>query len=298
MMNNQNYKSHIFAALLLFVMGNASLTLPFCRQQNGLFVLLLSSIFGLGFTLVAVPVLNYAFSPFGQKSAIRKAVSYLAAFAVIAAAIDGAVTTFYDYNLFLKSVQLPQTNRVLTAVVAAVLIFVFVSSSDSAIFKFCLLFAVITGAFVIILFAISVKTFDPTALDFKFDFGGKTVLTAFTCFLKVFAPTAVPIAFVIISKRRAGTANVVCGFAAGILGISLCAAQSVLTLGGTAAGYDFPYLYAVSAFSAGDLFIRQDGFVYFVFFSTAITKTALCVKTVWLILKRFFQNKTKNAEDG
>jgi len=293
-MNNQNYKSHIFAALSLFVMGNATLTLPFCRQQNGLFVLLLSSIFGLGFTFFAVRILNYAFLPFGRKSATGKAMSYLVSSAVIIAAIYGAATSFYDYNLFLKSVQLPDTNRVFTAIMTLALVFVFVRSSDSAILKICLFFAVITGAFVIILFAISIKMFDPTVLKFKFDLNGGAVLAAFMCFLKWFAPIVVPIAFVVVSKQRAGVANIISGVAAGFLGLSLSTAQSILVLGGMSAGYDFPYLYAVSAFSAGELFIRQDGFVYFIFFATTIIKTAFCVKTVLIILKRF--SKTKNAE--
>lgn len=290
-MNNQNYKSHIFAILLLFVMGNTVVTLPFSRQQNGLLVLLLSAVFCLFFTLVAAPVLNYAFSPFGQKSAIRKTVSYIAAILAIGAAVYGAVMAFYDYNLFLKSVQLPWTSRVLTAVVAAALIFVFAKSPDSAVLKFCLLFAAITAVMVIVLFAISIKMFDPEVLDFKFDFSGSAVRAAFMCFVKQFAPIIAPLAFVVVTNQHVYIVNVVSGTAAGLVGIALCAVQSMLVLGGMSAQYEFPYLYAVSAFSAGELFIRQDGFVYFIFFATAITKTALCVKTVLVILKSFFKKQ-------
>ena len=55
-MREQSYKSHIFAAAMLFVMGNTVITLPFCKQENFLLVFLLSAVFCIAFILLTIPL--------------------------------------------------------------------------------------------------------------------------------------------------------------------------------------------------------------------------------------------------
>lgn len=298
-MKIKSYKSHIFAIFALFVMGNTVITLPFCTQENGLSVLLTSALFCLIFTALSVLGLNYAFLSRVKKSIAQsvsqKIIGGIVVAAVLLAAIYGAASTIGDYILFLKSVQLPQTSIIFTATAMLLLIIVFAKSPDSAILKLSLFLAVISGVSLVLMFLASIKIFDTSALNFKLNLGGGTITKGFKLFLKNFSQILVPAAFVAVTKKRAEAKPALSGAAVGLVGIALCAVQSILVLGGMVSGREFSYLYAVSAISAGRLFIRQDGFVYLIFFSTAIIKTALCVKTVLIILKRF--SKNKNAED-
>lgn len=276
-MEKYEFKSHIVGLLALFTMGNAAVTLPFYNSTNSLFVFLLTAVIALIFVSASVPILNFTLK--------RKIPRIIAAILVIAAALYGAVSAAIDYISFLNKIQMPRTSIVLITVALIVLVGCFTLCKNRAILKFCLLFAVITGAVLVLIFAVSVKMFDFGTIQLRFSFTGGELFAAGKIFFKYFSSLFAAVAFIVLTNSKARCNVVAVGTAAGLAGTALCLLQSVLVLG--YAGYDFPYLYAVSAFSSGLLFTRLDGLVYFLFFAVSVVKIAVCVKTVQQLIYRF-----------
>ena len=287
-MREHSYKSHIFAAVMIFVMGNTVITLPFCKQENFLLVFLLSAVFCIAFILLTIPILKYAF--IYKQSVFKKIVLFVTVTAVVTAAAYGAVSAFLDYISFVRDIQLSQTSGILITAAMLVLIVAFVICSGSAILKFCLLMAVITLAVVLLLFAVSIKMFDISYLNFSLNFSGVEFSASVKCFLKYFSVTVVPIAFALQTQQRTSVSNIISSASAGLLAVVLCLLQSVFVLGGAVYQYSYPYIYAVSAFSSGSLFTRLDGLVYFMFFAVTAVKVGICVKTIVLIIKFITKN--------
>lgn len=281
-MSKQGYKPHILALGAQFVMGNAVVTLPFYKSKNTFFVFLLSAIA----TAIFMMITSFAIK-FGAKS---KAVFYVTAIAVCLLAVYGAATATYDYLHFVKSEQMPQTNIVLIAIGLLVVLTVFVISSNNAIYKYCFLSAVISAAFIIITFIGGIKSFDMSQLKAAVNFSFDTLPDALKMFLHCFSSLAAAVMFVWLTKKEAHQKTLFFGVSAGFVATALCLVQSILVLG-TASDSDYPYTKAVGVISSGSLFTRLDGLVYWVFFAAVLVRTAVCLKTVLLIIKTVFCKK-------
>ncbi len=266
------YAPHIFSLCALSVLGNAIFLMPFYKS-GGFLSVLISAVLSLGLILLMIQ-----FTKWGQGN---KIIFFIVFMFIGTTAIYGAAVTFLDYVSFLKSEQMPQTSIYLLSAVLLGLIFVFALSSVSAFYKYSLLVAVIGAAMVIICFVGGIKNFDFSNFkkDFlKFDFNIKD-------FLHIFSSLAVIPFFISLSSKNIPAKPLVLGASTGFLAFLLCLAQSVFTLG-FADDISYPYLKAVGVISSGSLFTRLDGFVYFIFFITALTKITVCVKTLCLTVSR------------
>lgn len=280
-MSAQNYKPHIFSLCALFVAGNAVISLPYFYANSPLWSLLITTAVSVVFVWIAAALVKV-----GLKS---KAVFYITAPLICALAIYGTVTAIYDYICFVSEIQLPQASVVLLTFVFVITAAVFAISSNSSILKYSLLVAIISAACVILLFVSGIRHFDISQINPVFkktNFGAD----ATKIFFRYFSSLAVLLTFISLTKKISYTKTVTCGTAVGFLTIALCLAQSVLTLG-VANDLPYPYIKAVGVISSGSLFTRLDGLVYFAFFATAITKAAVCIKTVILIIKTIFCKK-------
>ncbi len=266
------YAPHIFSLCALSVLGNAVFLMPFYKS-GGFLSVLISAILSLGLISMMTRLIKW-----GQNN---KIIFFIVFMFIGATAIYGTVTTFLDYVGFLKSAQMPRASIYLLSSFLLGLIFIFVLSNTSAIYKYSLLVAVISAAMVIICFAGGIKSFDFSS--FKKDF----LKLSFNIkdFLQVFSSLAVIPFFVSLSSKNIPKKPLVLGALAGFLLLLLCLTQSVFTLG-FADNISYPYLKAVGVISSGSLFTRLDGFVYFIFFITSLTKITVCVKTVCLTVSR------------
>ncbi len=266
-MNTKNYSLHTAFLTALAVLGNSAIMLPILSGQNTVTGLLLCAALTAVTAIAFIPVIKNA----------RGAVFYVVGTAVILISFYGAASAFADY------IKLLSGNKILSAVLLFVLIAALTVCKISAFLKFSLLFGVITTALIILLFVMPIVDYDisnikllPLSLDVK-----STAATA----LKYFSPALSAVMLITLADKKIKIKNTVFGVFGGFVLLALCLLQTVLMLGKTAAYYDTPYLAAVSAYSSGQLYIRQDGFAWFVLFAASVIKISLCTKTVWLILK-------------
>ncbi|MDO4607655.1 MAG: hypothetical protein Q4B40_00500 [Clostridia bacterium] len=277
-MNVKKYNVHISALLAICVLGNGCILLPFLNSAGPILTFLLCGAAVLITTLVTLPVINRAFS---QKGILFYVLSVI----IIAISVYGVITTVNDYLSFLNTLDIAKAAAILLLIL---LLWALCFCSSSAFLKFSLLFGVITAALIVLLFIMSAGIYDIKNINLtpiKLDF-----MAAADAFLKCFNATVPSLCFAVLSNHKANAKNTLSGVVIGLVLSLLCLLQSLLVLGTTAAGQSLPYLTAVSAYSSGQLYIRQDGFVWFIFFSTATIKTALCLKAVWVIIKRLFDN--------
>lgn len=269
-MEKYNYKSHVFGLVALFTMGNAAVAQPFYNRKNFLTVFICTALFTLIFAMVLVPVVKFAL----KRKKLRIIITVLTA----AVAVYGAASAAVEYIAFLQKNQLPRTSAALIIFSLVVLMGFVLFCKNHTVLKLGLLLAVITGAMLLLIFSVSINMFDLGELEFKINFSKDALITSIRCFLKYFSSLFSAVVFVTVTLDNAQYVSVVGGTAMGLLGLLLCALQSVFVLGG--AQYEFPYFYAVSAFSSGSLFTRLDGLVYFVFFATSIVKITVCLKAI------------------
>ncbi len=279
-MNVKNYNVHISALLAMGILAASCINLSFLNGANAVLTFLLCGAATLIITLALPVVINRVFS--------QKGVGFYALSAIIVVlSFYGAAESIKDYLSFLGTLAIAKAAAILLLVVLLAAL-VFCSSSD--FLKFALLFGVVTAFLTLLLFIMSAGIYDfanITLTPLKADF--KIAATAFLKYLSTIAPM---LCFAALSNHKANTKNTLAGVGLGLVPVFLCLLQSLLVLGGTAAGQGVPYLTAVSAYSSGQLYIRQDGFVWFIFFSTTTIKTALCLKAVWVITKRILMHNS------
>ncbi len=276
-MKIKNYNIHISFLLAMTLLGNCFISLMFLSDKSPLFAFLLCAIATIGVSLVLLPVINRAFNKKGFLFYVLSAI-------VIALSLVGAVATLEDYIKFLDVFDSNKTSLVLLFVLV-VLSLTF--CSNCAFLKFGLLFGVITAFLILLLFIMSAGIYNTDNINIK-SFAADLNLTA-TAFFKYFSVCVPTLCFAALSNHKANAKNTFFGVALGLVLAGVCLLQTALVLGTTAATQQLPYLTAVSAYSSGNLYIRQDGFVWFAFFSTATIKTALCLKAVWGIVKKIYK---------
>lgn len=156
-----------------------------------------------------------------------------------------------------------------------------------AILKFGLCMAALVFIFIVLLFAVSFEIYDFSELKNNSDLN---ILKSFNCFLRYFSPVLSMISFFNLSNINVKKSSVIYGTVIGLFSVLITFLQTVFVLG-INFDYRYAYIYAVSVFSSGDLFYRLDGIVYFIFFICAILKTAVCAKSLTLVIKRLKTSK-------
>ncbi len=269
-MNVKKYSVHISFLIAITILGNAVMVMPFLNAENYFLSFLLCSAFVLIVSLAFLPSVNR----------LRGFWFYVLAFAIILISFYGATAVFFDYIRFLKSIGV---NKIISVVTLIILVAALTVCSNSAFFKFALLFGIIITAFVLLLFVMSIGNYRFSNINLntlKFDFKLSVVWL-----VKYFSPVLSALMLARLSNCTAKIKNTVFGVLTGIVLLLLCLCQSVFMLGNTAIAYQTPYLASVAAYSSGQLYIRQDGLVWFVFFAASVIKISLCTKTIYMILK-------------
>ncbi len=258
----KHFSPHVFALCSLFVLGNIIVIMPFALKD--IFVFALFCVVSLILTITMCFVI---------KQAKHNLPFNFLLFILLAISVYGAAITFVDFLIFLKSIQLNQTNILLLTLTLFAIVIFFALQKLSTIYKYGLLVAVVIGAIILLCGIFSVKNFDvslfktsivPTDYNFK-------------VFFKFFLPIiTLPVLFGFDEKSAR---SVFYGCVTGFFVLFLCFLQTTLTFSDTSA-VNFPYLRAIGVISSGSLFTRLDGLVYIIFFVTTMIKITLCIKTV------------------
>ncbi len=269
-MNVKNYNIHISFLIALTMLGNAIISVPFLSAKNSFICMLLSFAVILVSALLFIPIVNKA----------KGTAFYIMTTIIILISFYGAISTFCDYIKFLDNLG---GNKILSSAALLCLVWGLTAYSNSAFLKFSLSLGIVTIAFMLLLFIMPIARYKadtvsltPIAFDFK-----KSVL----CTVKYFSPVLSAVCYTVLSNNKAKIKNTVFGVLIGGALLLRCLLQSLFMLGSTASSYSYPYLAAVSAYSSGQLYIRQDGFVWVVFFAASVIKISLCTKTIWRIIK-------------
>lgn len=292
-MMNSNYKLHITAFLFLFTIGNVIITLPFYNCENYFTTFLSVAIFSLMYVLLFTFVFNKLM--YQRDSQFKKSIYFILLTAVLFFAIYSVYTSVYDYVSFVKKVQMRDTNTLLITAVFVLTAVAFLKSKPDAMLKFCLIFSAVTAFLIILLFVLPIDRYDLTHNIFKTEFSKEILLRSEKCFVRYFSSLAVAITFVFLNYKP-NCKNIFCGTAFGFVAIFIITVQTVMILGKNA-NYNFAYFYAVSVYSSGSLFSRVDGLVYLIFFVSALTKTAVCIKTFFMIINKLKVDMLEKSTD-
>ncbi len=257
-MIKKKYTLHIFATGVLFTLGNT---------------IMINSQFGIinsALTLI-IPLLAVLLLKIGKKN---KAVLVVTTISIFLFAVYGAITAGIDYVLFLTAQQMPKTNLVLLATIFLVIVIIFAARKTHAIYKYNLFVFAISVAMILLCFIGGIKNLELNFFDanlFDFSFSAKLVLPmAILPFLNV--------------DDNLSVKPTLYGVLAGIMLLFIAVVQSNLTLG-THFNTSYSYYHSVSVISFGSLFIRQDGFIWFVFFVTTLVRAVICTKVIFNIVR-------------
>ena len=281
-MKKTDYKSHIFALSMIFTMGNAVIIQPFYTVNTPFPVFILSVVFTLLFAFLSVLIADFLLKK--SNSAFKKALNCIIYSGVLLLSLWGAASAAYDCLKFITKIQLPEINIILPLLLLVGMSLRFAFCKGEAILKFCLFMTALSLGALLLLFISCSKTYQFDSLLFDMDFKTQHIKTAFKCFLKYFSPIFIIPLFIKFENQKITSKNFLSGILSGFIALFLTLVQTVFTLGKNF-GFEYPYIYAVSAFSSGSLFTRLDGFVYLIFFAVSVIKIGVCIKTVRLIIK-------------
>lgn len=118
----------------------------------------------------------------------------------------------------------------------------------------------------------------------------------FSLWRETFLPLCLLSAYFALVLPRRGEGTLAVGSAAGCGILLLCVLQTLLTFGAElAAGYPYPYAWAVRIISVGPYFFRLEGFSYLPDYLACLTRSALCLAVVRRLWGRFFPRGTGAA---
>lgn len=270
-MNTSKLKPHILSLSLLFVAGDAIITLPFLSSDTPLLSLLLCCVFSIIFVLLWRIV-------FILLARFKTSLWVNSVFICLLSLLSGAIV-FYEYLLFLINSQFPKSSPFILGVAMIFVLFFFVKSSPLSLYKFSLVSAVFCGIVLVICFLSGIKNFSFN--DFSLNCNGISQNFSKIFFCRFFSLGSL-VVYTHITTDNSTAKPLLCGVLLGFLALVFSLLQSMLTLNNY--NVAFPYLYSVSTISLGSLFTRLDGMVYFLFFITAFLKITINIKTLVLLI--------------
>lgn len=291
-MKNRNYKTHVFFCVALFTAGNFIIKPSDFKSEGFLPLFLISAFANLSVAVLSAVIFNKVFNSKVQKNFAICAVSvYIAAVTVCC-----IIKTASEYINFLKTVQMPNTERFIITVAVLFLIFAFSFCKTSAILKYGLITAVLSVFGVLLLFSATSGLFDFSNIKSGFKFGKNDICNSLKNFTPVFL--SVPAAFSVFAnkKEKPEIKNTLFGVIFGVFAAAICLVQTVAVLGISANVYDCPYITSVSVFSGGSLFTRLDGIAYYIFFGCASVRFAICVNTLVCVIKIILKKYKKRRK--
>lgn len=260
MEDKECYSKHFFMLSVLFVLGNACITAPVGTADKYNFLAFLISCFvALIFVFIAyfIPINKITVLPI-----------FLLSFFTVC-------DTFISFIKFISDNLLPNTPR-LYILLPFLLILVYLGfKKTNTLFKFSLICGFLSVAVVVFFFLSTFKDF-----NFKniFIYKLPSFNTLFSQSIFYFKSLVIPSLLLgLFAKRESIKKGVLLGgLSLGLLCLAVTVLNSVLLFGIKFSGQlSYPYSAAGSTVTFGNLFTRLDGFLYFVYSATCITKCAV-----------------------
>lgn len=268
-METKNFSLHIFSVSMLFIISNSILTTSYF--SSAFWQTILCAVFTVLFYFLLIVL----------KPSIKKQKLFIV-FSLFAGTLS-AITAFFEFLKFFSTIMSPHSNVLLLFLALFVTVVLFARGKIYAFYKYSLVSAFFVLLIFIICFFAALKIFEFSQFNLFFN---KPEFKAMHVINSILTPLVL-ITFKDDSHNF--SKPVLSGIIAGYFILLLANFQVVFTLGNVTA-VDFPYLKAVSVISSGLLFTRLDGAIYFIFFTTYITKITVCIKSMRTAIKRLYKN--------
>lgn len=268
------------AALALF--GNIGLLVPYKEAKNGDFTAFVLAFF--------VSVLSYYLcfkwlQQFKTKQ-LNRALFYTAGIILLVFCLVVCAETSKHFLNYISTEVLIKNRKIFSVIAFLAVIIYALFRRPEAIVKFsapALIFIIFS---VMILFLISLNNFNPDYIStFFVPNTSKSVLRIFKYLLLCFVSPWVFAVFSAFYFKKPSFKVEIAGFGVGMLILAFCFFSSALTFSLVEASEIMhAYPKSISVISVGELFTRMEGIACFVFFFSALVKTAVCAFSVKALL--------------
>ncbi len=265
------------AAGALFVLGNAVMFYP--TSSGGEFTLFgfLSAIaVGIPVYFCVIPVYNYVLSK--KNRGVFGVIIRIAVYVIVAvASLFIASNSFESFIEFASQVILPKTSKIFLIItfLAVVIFFGFKRQEDTL--KFSLISFCFTAIAIIFFFLASIGDYESDNIISSLPNLRELLGEAKPYFINPILPSLLlPFYYRLVFGENKNSGH--WGLIIGLIIFGLCILSAVLLFGTElSCRLSYPYASAISTISIGRLYTRLDGFSYFIYFASSLTKINICV---------------------
>lgn len=289
MKTDKSFYFHRTGLAALFILGNGVITLPVKTADEYSFLAYLISVAAAFiFYFLLKPFINKIFTQNTSSSKPKKLIFLVVSLITVLICFWYSAITFLDFTEFSNEVLLQNYSRIIPLLFFVLVLAVFVKCRTEGFLKYTLIAFFVTAIIIILFFLLSTENLSGrNAVIFSFP-KLKVLYTQlkpyfFYLIFSVLLVSAYEACFLGSIKNKA----TVLGIFSGFLLLGICILNSLMLFGPDfAATLSYPYASAVSTVTVGRLFTRLDGFSYFVYFASCITKITVCIKLIYFILKK------------
>ena len=281
MVKSKKLDVHILCAAAVSVLSTSVVYLPKTDDKSPVLAMVLALILGLPIYILFVKTQN----KINIKSDMVKK---LFAIGISLFIIYLAAKSFASTLDYFSSAVLTKTPAWLILLPFFALVLYAAVCGGDVVKKFTILGFILVALLIIILMLVSFKN-----LDIKLITAPKFDTAFFKTVAKYFVIVFVFSSEVLIFQKKGGEdkdflKSTTFGVLIGGALLTVAVANSVLSFGENySAKLDFPYSYAISTFSVGNLFTRLDGFAYLIILTLNFLKGALCILSCEYLLSPF-----------
>lgn len=286
-MNKPSYAAHKAAVYALFILGEAGIIIPYKNGNDKNFLgFLLAGLIG----LPIVFLLCFLVKKF-EKSDKKGFKKFFIAFVYLLIAFFSvrlAVNCFNSFLRFASNYILPNVSAYLIGLIFAATIIIVSVSKKEALYKLGIISAILSALMLFLLFLFSIPQFDNDKIMLlSFPKPKDALAQAFVYLRYTLSPIILLPFFETLVSRSSDKGSVLKGYMTGVIFLGVCLLNSLLIFGNElSAKLDFPYSEAISTVTAGNIFMRLDGFSYYVFFMSCLIKIGLSMKLLFELFKR------------
>ncbi len=286
-MNKGSFSAHKTALYALFILGEAGIIIPYENGNDKNFLgFLLAVLIGLPIIYLLCFLARKIENP--SKSEFKKYFIAMIYFLVAVFSLSLGVDCFNSFLGFAADYILPNASPYLIGLIFSSVIAVVCFSKREAFYKLGLISAVASAFMLFILFLFSVPQFDNDKIMLlSFPKIKDVLVQAFSYLKQTLSPVIILPFFQDFFLKENNKKSILKGYIIGSMFLAVCLLNSLLIFGNElSAKLDFPYSEAISTVTAGNIFMRLDGFSYYVFFMSCLIKIGLSVKLAAELFKR------------
>lgn len=273
------YNKHFAALVTVFVLGDSIIFLPLDNMgNNAVLGFLICAAVSLLLYPLALVLSKNIFAE--QKNIFFKILFYFFSVFVGIYAFFTATECIENLTDFASKIWLPDTPKIIIALVFTAACLYFVSAGEKIELKFSIIAGAVVLITVLISFLLSFKDFNINNVSFSSALNFYQIKNSALPFIKVVAlPTLLLAPYQIVALKKSEFKFAFLGIIFGLLLLGMCMLQPLMIFGTKLSSLiEYPLSAAIGTVTLGALFTRIDGIYYFLFFFTFLIKTTVSLK--------------------